>query len=135
MKRGPKPGTSVIDHLRKCRAAWGHMPPEIEALARSCNAIGGVQTAAAIGYSAAVVSNMLANKYNGDTASVLIRIRGALMGETVQCPILGDLRKDRCMTEQKRPFMATNCIRARLYHACKTCPNNRQNAEADHADR
>jgi hypothetical protein len=67
--------------------------------------------------------------------SVRARIRGALMAETVMCPILGEIGRDRCLTEQKRPFAATNSTRARLYHACKTCPNRRDQMEAPDAAR
>ncbi len=57
---------------------------------------------------------------------VFAKIRGALMGETVLCPILDEIGRDRCLTEQAKPFAATNSTRARLFHACKTCPNRQQ---------
>ena len=79
-----------------------------------------------LGYSDAVISHVLGNKYPGDVARVLATVRGALMGETVLCPILGEIGRDRCFREQATPFAATNSTRARLSHACKTCPNRQQ---------
>lgn len=127
MNRGPQPGTAArVDFVAKARAAWSDAaPPEVIILAEACNAATQSAVAARVGYSPGAISAVLANKYLGDMISVRARIRGALMAETVMCPILGEIGRDRCLTEQKRPFAATNSTRARLYHACKTCPNRR----------
>lgn len=127
MKRGPAPGTLAhnrTDAMAKAEAAWGEvMPEEVRALALACRADTARSVAKRLGYSDAVVSHVLANRYPGDIERVFAAIRGALMGETVVCPILDEIGRDRCLTEQKRPFAATNSIRARLYHACQTCSN------------
>lgn len=136
MKRGPQAGKSrvLVDPLEKARAAWGTaMPPEIEALANACRSGTASAVAAQLGYSAALVSHLLARKYPGDVALAFAKIRGTLMGETVDCPIVGQIPTPRCLIEQKRPFSATNSIRARLYHACRTCPHNRKLKEAPDA--
>lgn len=132
MKRGPQPGGKPIDFLDKAQNAWPQpqLPAEVEALAIACNAATASGVAARIGYSAAVVSQVLARKYPGDITAVFARIRGALMAETLICPVLGEIGTDRCLSEQKRPFAATNSTRARLFHACKTCPNRRERMEA-----
>lgn len=135
MKRGPRPGATPVDFMAKARAAWGaSLPEEVRVLAEACNGATASAAALRIGYSAAVVSHVLGNKYAGDMGMVLARIRGALMAETVMCPVLGEIGRDRCLTEQKRPFAATNSTRGRLYHACKTCPNHRKNFEEEGAD-
>lgn len=128
MNRGPQPGARTrADYLLKARAAWGDaLPGEVEALALEANATSGSAAAARIGYSPAVVSHVIANRYPGDMEQVRQRIRGALMGETVMCPILGEIGRDRCLIEQKRPFAATNSTRARLFHACRSCANRRE---------
>jgi hypothetical protein len=52
------------------------------------------------------------------------------MGETVMCPVLDEIGRDRCLSEQVKPFAATSSTRARLFHACKTCPNRQQKDSA-----
>ncbi|WP_246676580.1 MULTISPECIES: transcriptional regulator [unclassified Mesorhizobium] len=79
-----------------------------------------------VGYSRSAISTIIAAKYNGDLDRVEQMVRGALMSETVVCPILGDIGRDRCLTEQKEPFRATSRHRAQLFHACKTCPQRRK---------
>lgn len=137
MKRGPqptsRPRTPIVAPLEKARAAWGaELPPEIEALARACAAETASAVAIKLGYSGGLVSHVLARRYPGNVALVFAKIRGTLMGEVVECPIVGIIPSTRCLDEQKRPFHSTNSIRARLFHACKTCPNNRKNQEPDH---
>lgn len=116
--------------LAKAEAAWGaDIPPEIIVLAQAVAERSGKEVARQIGYSPALVSYVLGNKYPGDMTSVLAKIRGALMGEVVGCPVLGEIGRDRCIQEQKTPFHASNSTRARLFHACKTCPQARKTGE------
>ena len=127
MKRGPSlgraQGASAVD---RARTHWGaDLPAEVAALAAACDASTGKAVAATLGYSPALVSHVLANRYPGDMERVFEKIRGALMGATLECPVLGEIGRHRCLDEQRRPFAATNSIRARLYHACRACPNNR----------
>ena len=113
------------DPIAKARAAWGaEVPAEVLALATACRARSQRSVAQQLGYSDATISYVLANKYqNGDVPKVFAKIRGAFMGETVMCPILDEIGRDRCLSEQAQPFAATNSTRARLFHACKTCPH------------
>lgn len=128
MNRGPLPGLAGRpDTLAKAQAAWGEaMPREVRVLAEACR----TQTARAVserlGYSGGVVSMVLANKYPGDMGRFFVAIRGAFMGEVVMCPVLDEIGKDRCLSEQAKPFSATSSTRARLFHACKTCLNRQQ---------
>lgn len=135
MKRGPQPGTPSTRStmVEKAQLAWGEaMPGEIEALASACDQATSKAIATRLGYSGALVSHVLARKYPGDMDLVFAKIRGALMGEQVDCPILGAIGTQRCLDEQKRPFAATNSIRARLFHACRACPRNRKTQEPRH---
>lgn len=133
MKRGPQPGKSPVDFLSKARAAWGAtLPDEIAALAEACALRSASAVAKELGYSPAVISNTIANKYPGDVAQVRARIRGALMGETVDCPVLGAIGRDACLRSQKLPFSTSNPTRARLHRACAACPNRRSQMEAPH---
>ncbi|MBX3580799.1 MAG: transcriptional regulator [Rhizobiaceae bacterium] len=85
-----------------------------------------------IGYSRSAISNVLAGKYTGDTARVAEMVRGALMAATVECPILGEIGRDRCLQEQKEPFRATSRHRAQLFHACRGgCPFSKLTTESE----
>jgi hypothetical protein len=115
------------DQVARARIAWGEaMPPEVLALAQACKAQTSRAVARRLGYSDAVISHVLAKKYPGDVAKVFVTIRGSLMGETVDCPELGELRRDQCLRNQAKPFSSNNSASARLFHACKTCPNRQQ---------
>lgn len=128
MNRGPVPGSaSRMDAVAKARAAWGEqIPVEVLALAEACKAQTSRAIAKRLGYSDAVVSNVLGAKYEGDMDRVFTAIRGALLGETVHCPVLDEIGRDRCLAEQVRPFAATNSTRALLFHECKRCIHRQQ---------
>lgn len=116
------------DNLDKARACWGDPMPEwVEALAEACDA--GTQTAVGkkLGYSGAVVSLVLSNKYGaGDMEKFEGVVRGALMAQTVDCPVLQDISRDRCLHWQERPFSTTSGNAVRMYHACRSgCPHSR----------
>lgn len=115
------------DPVSKARAAWGEsIPAEVVALAEACKQHTARVAAQRLGYSDAVISHVIAGKYAGDMDKVRAKIRGAFMGETVMCPVLDEIGRDRCLSEQAKPFAATNSTRARLFHACKTCPHRQQ---------
>ncbi len=133
MNRGPKPGTRPDrSFVEKVHLAHGAEPAEwLLELARLADreGLGGAQKK--IGYSRSALSNVINGKYGaGDLARVESMVRGALMEETVECPVLGTIGRDRCLTEQKEPFRATSRHRAQLYHACRGgCPNARKQGE------
>lgn len=114
-------------YVDKARVAWGNTVPDwILSLAEEADRTSGEAAALKIGYSAAVVSNVLRAKYPGALGTVAERVRGALMGQTVDCPVWGDIGRDRCLTEQSLPFLATSSARAQCYRACRSgCPNSR----------
>lgn len=116
-----------ITAFEKASAAWGPaIPDEVRELALYVDRSTGAAAAKAIGYSAAVVSHLLAARYPGDLDAVFAKIRGALMGEVVACPVLGEIGRHRCLSEQKMPFATSNAARARVYRACRTgCPHSR----------
>jgi DNA-binding transcriptional regulator YdaS (Cro superfamily) len=81
--------------------------------------------AAKIGYSPSVVNQVLKGTYKGDLKSVQRAVEGALMGATVECPVIGELSRARCIEYQRAGFRATNPMRVALSRACPTCPNRR----------
>lgn len=109
------------------RAAWGEgMPDWVLALAEACDLLEQRGAAQRIGMSGSVVNETLRNKYKGRLDRVEERVRGALMGKTVDCPVLGaDLPRNRCLELQARKFAATNPDRVLLHRTCPTCPNFR----------
>ena len=119
----------------KADAAWANAAPDwVRVLAEEASRTSMISTARRIGYSTGVVSAVIANKYKGDLASVEARVRGALLSEEVECPVLGAVRKDRCADEQKKAFTGTSALRTRIYNACRSgCIHSRLNKGAGHA--
>lgn len=100
-------------------------PDWLAVLSAHCKAHGQRKTAEAIGYSAGVVSQVLKGKYPGDLRAVQIKVEGALMGLSVDCPVVGDLPRNRCLEYQRQGFAATNHLRVQLAKTCPKCPNRR----------
>lgn len=117
-----------LDNLEKACAAWGNPPPDwIVALAEACNALTQSAVGKKIGYSGSTVSQVLSDTYrNGDMARIETVVRGALMAETVRCPILQEIGRDICLGWQKRPFSTASANAVRMYQACRdNCPHSR----------
>ena len=122
--------------VERARAAWGDALPEwVLVLAQECEATSQNKAAAKIGRSAAVVSTLLGAKYPGDLAAIEELVRGALMREVVQCPVLGDLPKNECAHWRKRAkdFAGTNALNVRMYRSCNRCDLNKPKGDAAHA--
>lgn len=100
-------------------------PVFVTALREACDRQSQALVAKRIGYSPAVVNQVLAGKYKGDLNRVQRAIEGALLGVTVDCPILGPLASNKCLDLQSLPFAATNPQRVKLYKACRKCEHNR----------
>jgi len=131
MNRGPvtgkRPDTTMT---QKALAGWGEVPDWVDALATLADEEGLLGAEKRIGYSRSTLSTVIANKYRGDIARVEEMIRGALLSAVVECPVLGQIGRDRCLREQGEPFRATSAFRAQLYHACRNgCPNARRKGE------
>jgi hypothetical protein len=97
----------------------------IEILRAAC--AGATQSAVGqrIGYSAAVVNQVLKGTYKGDLNRVQKAAEGALMGSTVDCPVVGDMPRQRCIEHQRSPLRTTNPMALQLHHACRNgCPNS-----------
>lgn len=121
-KRGPKPGQwSPRQALQTATEAWEFLPDWVQTLAEACDRTSQGAVAKKIGMSASVVSATIKGNYKGSYDGIEARVRGALMAEEVDCPVLGPLRKDACLDHQKRAqsFAATSTMRVRMYRACK----------------
>ncbi|WP_370269207.1 hypothetical protein [Nioella sp.] len=117
--------TSPLDIAR---THWGApLPDWIEALAKACGETSQNKVAARLDRSAALVSNVLRNRYTGSMQAVEELVRGHLLSETVNCPSLGVLPLHEChdWRVKARSFQNTNTLRVRMYRACQMCPRFR----------
>jgi len=79
-----------------------------------------------IGYSPAVVTGILKGTYQANSSAVEAAFRGVFMGQTVNCPVLGEIPPKVCAEHQARPFGAANPTHTDLYRACRAgCPNSK----------
>jgi len=113
--------TKMID---RTRAAWGESLPDwIEVLATACDRESQKAISRKLGYSAATISYVLANKYPGDLKTVEQTVRGHLMSATVECPVIGVMSTSSCVEQQKAEWSSR---RAMLHAACRAgCPHSR----------
>lgn len=110
--------------VQKARTAWGDdMPDWVLVFADQCDHDGVSSTASRIGYSPSVGSQVLSKTYRGRLDKIEAAVRGAFMGATVQCPVLGELAHDKCLYHQGRKFAPTNPTRVALSRTCPTCPH------------
>lgn len=84
-----------------------------------------------IGYSNAVVNQVLKGTYKGDIKKVEQKVRGAYLGETVGCPILGELSKNKCIEHQSAKYSSVNRLRVQLFRTCPGCDYNTSNMEEE----
>ncbi|MEB3421912.1 hypothetical protein ACFSDD_09060 [Salipiger marinus] len=113
--------------LETARAAWGAAIPDwIETLARECDRTSQNQVAQRLGRSASLVSNVLRNKYGAGLEAVEDVVRGALMAETFDCPVLGEIGKQKCRfwRARARTFENVNSQAVTMYRACNRCPRH-----------
>lgn len=100
-------------------------PRWLNELHRQCNAKSQTSVAKQLGYSVAVINQVLSGKYKGNLSRVAETVCSVFLGETVICPVMGELEKHRCRQFQKEPFAATNPTRIRRYRACRSgCTNS-----------
>ena len=72
-----------------------------------------------------LISQVLNGKYKGKTDRLQRLVEGYFHGATVACPVMGDITRDQCDHEQRKPFAATNHTRISLFRACRGgCPHS-----------
>jgi DNA-binding transcriptional regulator YdaS (Cro superfamily) len=114
--------------MRPDISAWGDTPPRFVELLADAIEHAGKQRAVAkrLGISETAVSLLLKNRYKGGTDKVGSRILD-VYGNVV-CPVLGSITAAECQKNCKAKFTPSNPQRVQLFRACKTCPNNGENA-------
>lgn len=112
------------DPVSISRAAWGDAIPDwVARLAKECAASSQNKVASRLGRSAALVSNVLRKKYQGDMAAVEDVVRGRFMAATVGCPALGEISTAVCRDWMllARTYSNANSERVRMFRACRSC--------------
>lgn len=92
----------------------------LDALRAAVEASSQAAVAKRLDVSPATISQLLKGTYAADTRRMEQRVRGELMRETHECPVLGQLTKRQCQDEQSKPYYA-NPLRSALHKACKSC--------------
>lgn len=78
----------------------------------------------------AIVNQALQGKYVGDIEKFRRVVEGAYLGVSVDCPVLGSLSLDQCISHQDAPYSPANSLRVLLYRTCRTCPNAIEHKES-----
>lgn len=94
------------------------VPDWVQVLAEHCDRASQAKVAKKLGYSAATVSLVLAGSYAGDLSKVELAVRGAFLAAVVDCPVLGDIPANDCLSHQRASFAPTNHVRVALYRSC-----------------
>lgn len=74
-----------------------------------------------LGVSRTMISLALQGRYEGNLGRLESLVRGTLMAETVECPVMGTISRRTCLDEQARPFAPTNPQRVQVWRTCRTC--------------
>lgn len=113
------------DFLVRARESWGEPPAWVIAIAGEANRTSLTKAAKRLDYSPSTISQVISATYAGDLARVERVANGALMGETVMCPVLGEIGRQQCERHQRAPRRVSNSSSLRLYRACRSgCPNS-----------
>jgi hypothetical protein len=95
-------------------------PDWLPALRAEVDRTSGARTALRLGISEATVSQVLSGKYLADPQRIARRVRGALMGETVECPVALEMPLHKCQEIQDRKAGSFgNPVYARAQLCCK----------------
>jgi len=108
---------------------WGaDLPDWVAALAIACDAAGSqAGTAARVGYSGAVVSQVLKRDYRGSYDAVEAAVRARIMAATIECPALGQILLEDCHDHQRAAGAGAreSTLQVQLARACPICPQRR----------
>ncbi|MCY0966161.1 helix-turn-helix domain-containing protein [Parathalassolituus penaei] len=96
-------------------------PRWLTELRHQCAARSQAQVARELEVSGALISQVLKGKYPGDLHRIEKLVRGQYLGDTVLCPVLGELELDNCQRYQRQAGATHNPLRVQLYRACKHC--------------
>lgn len=134
-KRGPQAGTKsrsgplAIETVQRC---WPTPTPDwVLQLAEACDRTSQNVVAKKLRVSASVISQVVNCKYLGSYEQVEKTARGVLLSETLDCPVLGELKKNFCNEHQKRAlrvFPSSGARTALQRHCRGGCVHSRLNS-------
>ncbi|SDF70816.1 hypothetical protein PUH89_12855 [Rhodobacter capsulatus] len=122
--------------VETAREHWGaDMPDWVSLLAAQCAKSSQNKVAKRLNRSAALVSAVLRNRYEGDMGAVEEVVRGVFELATVSCPAQGELQTNICRDFQlaARKYSDINSEMIRMYRACNSCPRYRAEGTLIHA--
>jgi hypothetical protein len=96
-------------------------PLWLDVLAQQCADSSQRAVATTLNVSPTMINQALKRVYPGDLAKLERAVRGAYMGATVNCPVLGELETHRCITNQKQKASSVNPTRVQLFRSCQKC--------------
>lgn len=110
-------------------AHWGALPRWVSILADACDRAGRQTTAARIGYSPGVISEVLRNKYPGRADALeraVLTAFGAGLDVPVDCPVIGRIAAGDCREHRELAGrgVKSSPLRVQFLRACPDCPNN-----------
>lgn len=114
--------------VETAREYWGeNMPDWVALLASHCAESSQNKVAKRMNRSAALVSAVLRNRYEGDMGAVEEVVRGVFELATVACPALGEVQTNICRDWQlmAAKYSNENSERVRMHRACNRCPRYR----------
>lgn len=113
--------------VARVRARWDDPPDWVVQLAAACEATSQAAVAGRIGYSGSAVNQVLQNVYTGNLARIEQAVRGAILAEKVDCPVLEVIPREACARHQRRRAdqLTANPLLPQLYRACRSgCPHS-----------
>lgn len=126
--------------LEKAKAAWGGDAPDwIIILARRCDTQSQTAVASFLNVNGGYVSYALRNQHEAYHGRVEDAVRSRLMGETIECPVLGEIAPDVCRQHRQSRLRALGPVQKRLRDACPDCIHNtnrpqHQSEDTDHVE-
>lgn len=92
----------------------------LQALRAECRRTSQQQVADRLDLSEATVSQVLNGSYKAATTRIERRVRGGLLQQTCECPVMGEVRMDVCqeLQELKAPRIG-NLQRTEAWYACR----------------
>ncbi|MDD9911631.1 MAG: helix-turn-helix transcriptional regulator [Alphaproteobacteria bacterium] len=105
-------------------------PKWLEVLKQQVEVSSQAAVARKLGISPSALNQVLKGTYKASSINIEVAVRSVYMGDTIACPILDEIPVTACLAYQKKPFNASNHLKARLFKACRTCPHNKENQDA-----
>lgn len=103
--------------------------PWFSALASEVEKTSQSKTASKCSISPTAVNQVLKGTYKGNIANVQEKVEGALLENSVTCPVLDIITTDVCAQHRNKKFSPNNPMRVQLYRACQTCQHNPKRGE------